>query len=424
MKLKKATYNLYAFLVGKVVSSLGATVYGFVVSMYILQHTGSSLFFAINILISFLPRIITSPIVGVLADRYSRKKLVLLGMSIVVTTLLIVATYSFAFGMSVILLYVTTLFYQIGSSITSVSFTASITNLIDEDRIQKAMSFNQFVLSSTAILGPILGGILFGFVPFQWFFVGMAVMLAIDLCISSTMHFTLYEKQSDVQVNKKDSVWKGVREGWTYVQNNYLLKKVFFMSSWINLFFTCIGVGGGFVMLQKMFIAPTSIGIIEGFEAVGMLSMALLFSMIKPVRNPLRNAKWSIIAMGCVLIVFIVPLLIPFSSLGTILYLCLVMMLFGIFAMTTNMPLGVWMQKEVDEHQRGRVFGLLEMMAMIMMPVGTIAYGILFDYVSASALFIVSGIIIVCLSFYLLPQKVICQAERPNVQKGTSTLPS
>ena len=51
------------------------------------------------------------------------------------------------------------------------------------------------------------------------------------------------------------------------------------------------------------------------------------------------------------------------------------------------------------------------MMAMIMMPVGTITYGILFDYVSASALFIVSGIIIVCLSFYLLPQKVVHQVD-------------
>ncbi|WP_238323745.1 hypothetical protein [Planococcus donghaensis] len=48
----------------------------------------------------------------------------------------------------------------------------------------------------------------------------------------------------------------------------------------------------------------------------------------------------------------------------------LLMLIFGISNAFVNTPIGIMMQKDVAEECRGRVFGILESMAMAMMPLG------------------------------------------------------
>ena len=86
-KLKKATYHLWTFLISKLMGSLGAGVYAFGMSMFILSVTGSSLSFATNILLSILPRTLIAPIAGVIGDRVPRKLLVIGGQTGIVLTM-------------------------------------------------------------------------------------------------------------------------------------------------------------------------------------------------------------------------------------------------------------------------------------------------------------------------------------------------
>jgi hypothetical protein len=49
--------NLILFVPGKMAAVLGSSIYGFAIGLYILAKTGSSLSFAITLLMSSLPRI-------------------------------------------------------------------------------------------------------------------------------------------------------------------------------------------------------------------------------------------------------------------------------------------------------------------------------------------------------------------------------
>ena len=145
------------------ISSLGANVYAFGMSMFILSMTGSALSFAANMIFSILPRTILAPVVGILADKFPRKIMVLSGQAGAALTITGLLINSLIFGLSIPAIYVTTVFYTICSTFTSIAFSASIGNLVDEERLQKAMSFNQLSLSVAGIGGPIIGGMLFGF---------------------------------------------------------------------------------------------------------------------------------------------------------------------------------------------------------------------------------------------------------------------
>lgn len=404
-KLQRATYNMYTFIVSKMVSALGSTVYSFAVSMYILAHTGSALAFSINLILSIVPRVIMSPLAGVLADRMSKKLLVVgaqIGMCI---TVAVVLAWTLTFGLSLPVIYVTTVFFQLFGAVISIGFTAAIPNLVDEERIQRAMSLNQMMTSVASIGGPIIGGMLFGFASFEVFFIVMLVAMAVEVLLDMTMNFQLYQQQGIEE--EQTSMIESLKDGWAYVQKNEALRKVLIMITLINFFFSSLSVGSNFVFLQKLSILPQHIGWIESCVAIGTIAMTAYMASRKAFENPLGVSKIGLFGLSGVLIMMAIPLLSPSSYLFNVGFYAVLMLLFGVFIIVCNMPVGVWFQQTIEEAYRGRVFGLLEMMAMAMMPIGTLIYGVLFDIVSPAALFIISGVCLIVIIVTLMPQSLI-----------------
>ena len=102
LKLKRATYNLWTFTTSKIISSFGAQVYTFAISFYILQMTGSATSFATNLICNILPRTLMAPFAGYVADKYSRKTIVITAQ--IATTLAIggLLTVSLISGLSLV----------------------------------------------------------------------------------------------------------------------------------------------------------------------------------------------------------------------------------------------------------------------------------------------------------------------------------
>lgn len=416
LKQKKATYHLYTFLISKMIGSLGAHVYNFGISLYILSLTGSSLSFATNILLSFLPRTIFSPIAGLLGDRMPRKWLVLGGQAGVILTVAILLLYTNLFGLSLIAIYITTVYNSIFSSFTSVAFSASIANLVDNSRLQKAMSFNQLSYSISGIGGPIFGGMLFGFVSMEVFLLIFVSAAIITLILESTMNFTLYqgEKTSSAE---KTSLVESFKEGFRYFNQKPIIKAVIWCALWLNLFLTAVSVGGDYILVTILHLDPTLIGFTEAGGAIGILVTSIYFASRANVKFPLLLVKRSTLMMSILVIVAAVPLFFSFTNIGNFIYYLLIMLLFGALGVITNTPLGVLLQTSIDEEYRGRVFGIMEMMSMSMMPVGTLIYGILYDFLPAQYILIVSGLCLITLVLLLLRPSIIKMAHPElNVQ--------
>ncbi|WP_332645539.1 MFS transporter [Lysinibacillus sp. 54212] len=409
IKYKKATYHLYTFLVSKMFSSLGANVYAFGMSMFILSLTGSSLSFAVNLILSVLPRTIISPIVGVLGDRMPRKWLVLGGQLGIVITLSLLLVYSIFNGLSLGAIYMTTVFYTTFSSFSSVAFSASIANLVDEERLQKAMSFNQLSYSVSGIGGPILGGMLFGFVSMETFLIINIVSMLITFIFESTMDFNLFKRENVQMV--KENMLDSLKQGVQYVNSQPVIKAIMLTALWLNLFFTCLNVGGDFIFLEKLKMNPEHIGITEAAGAIGMLVASIYLASRKSFLFPLLVSKRAVFMMSLCIGIFAIPLLLSFQYSTNFVYYTVAMGIFGILTVMTNTPIGVIFQTSVAEEYRARVFGLLEMMAMSMMPIGTILYGVLFDFLPASFILIVSSILLVIVTVLTLRKSVLFLAH-------------
>lgn len=111
------------------------------------------------------------------------------------------------------------------------------------------------------------------------------------------------------------------------------------------------------------------------------------------------------------------PLIIELSYMGVVVYFLILMLVFGVTNVFVNTPIGVMMQKDVEEEYRGRVFGILESMAMAMMPLGYLIFGLLYDVVPAEYVVIGSSLCLIVLTSFMMRPSILKQAH-PELDKN------
>ncbi|MGE7090393.1 MFS transporter [Lysinibacillus sp. NPDC048646] len=415
-KYKKATYHLWTFTASKMIALLGSHVLSFGISLYILAMTGSAMSFATNMICSILPRALVAPLAGYVADNFSKKRTILLAQAGTVLTMGGLLLYTETVGMSVNAIYVTTVFYTLCSAFSGVTFSSAIATLVNPERLQRAMSFNQMSMSVAAIGGPVIGGMMYGFFSMEVFLLVHMVAYVIAFCLEATMNFNLYSTRGeDVE---KEKMWAGLASGFRYIKQQKVIKVVMWLSLWINLFFSAIVVGGTYIIIEVLKVKSTHFGFIQASGAIGMLVASLYFATQAEVKVPLRFSKISILLLSSSLGLAVIPLVTNLSYITIFIFYIVLYFIFAIFEMGINMPLGVFMQKLISEEYRGRVFGLMETMSMSMMPLGMLVYGVLYDTLPATGILLVTSVIIVTITLVLLRPAVLKEAH-PELMEPT-----
>ncbi|WP_363550472.1 MFS transporter [Caldifermentibacillus hisashii] len=417
-KLKRGTYHLWTFMTSKLISTFGANVYSFAISFYILQLTGSATNFALNLICSILPRTIAAPFAGYVADNFSRKRTIILAQASSVLAIAGLLTVSLMNGLSLTAIYITTCLLSLTSTFSGITFTSSISGLVDENRIQKAMSLNQMSISLASIVAPALGGVLYGAVSIPVFLIIYLIASLVALILDSTMDFQLFAKRSHVPVagQEKEKLWVSMKEGFAYLKTKPVIQTIIFIALFINFFFGSFQVGYSFVLIEKLGMKSEHFGILEGAFAVGMLLLSFYLTIRKEIKYPLITAKYGTIGLALVIGGIAVPLLVPFSYQAMFVFYLILMLAIGSFLTIINTPIGVMMQKSVDDDFKGRVISILETMAQVLMPLGTVIYGFLYDWVAAEWVLFISAGIIIGIALFMLRPSVIANAysERKN----------
>jgi MFS transporter, DHA3 family, macrolide efflux protein len=422
LKVKKATYHLYTFMISKLISSFGAQVYTFAISFYILQMTGSATSFATNLICSILPRTLLAPFAGAITDRYSKKAIVISAQIATTITIGGLLAYTLTSGLSLVAIYVTTSILSITSMFSGIAFTSSITSLIDKERIQKAMSLNQMAISFAAIGSPAIGGILYGAVTMPIFLVIYMIASSIAVLLESTMNFKLFAKEKEVvEGAEKESLLKSIKLGIDYLKLHPVILLLLWMALLINFFFGAFEVGYSYILIEKLQMKSQHFGFTQGAFSVGMVLMSIYFSIRKEVKFPFLVSKRGIIGLCFVMAAVAIPLLTSLSYNLIVGYYLLLMLTFGSLIMVINTPIQVMLQKTIDEEYKGRVFSIIETMSMALTPLGMVLYGILYDLFPGQWILMMSAGLLLCVVlFFARPSEI--RKIHPELGRGKETV--
>ncbi|ENQ3079373.1 MFS transporter [Bacillus cereus] len=387
-RLKIATRNIVLMMIGKLSSMLGANIYTFAMGLYVLKTTGSGMGFAITLVCGSVPRLICGPIAGAAADRINRKKLAvgadILSALIMFTMFLL----SNSFGLSLIFIYVSAALLSICASFFSIALTSSIPSLVDTTRIQKANSLNQTATSLSTILGPVIGGLVYGLFSIKFFFLLNGITFALAAIVEVFMVFDLYKANKK---EEKGHFLTSIKEGFIYVKEQSDIFSMVKLSFWINFFFCAVNVSLPYIIVQKLSLSSQQFGVIEGMFAVGMLIASIILSVRAEATNKFKTIRRNLFILSALLFCIALPLFLSLAKTMIFIYYITLMIFFGVNLIAINVPVQVYVQKTTAPEYLGRVFGLIETISIAIVPLGTLLYGVLLDYIPASTVIFISA---------------------------------
>ena len=257
--------NFYKLWLGELISNIGSGMTAFALSVYVYEKTGSVSYISLITLLSFMPSIILSPIGGLLADRYDRRLLMIIGDLFSGLGLIYILWNIQAGEKSIVPIFVGITFSSIFTSLLEPSYRATLTDILDEENYAKASGLIQAAGSAKYLISPVIAGMILSVVDIR-------VILLLDILtfITTCLMIFLVRKSmnSEMQNYKKDS-FKGLLEGLFIIKEN---RGVY--SLVIIMFFVCFFMGFIQILIRPMILALSSVktaGMMESLCAAGLL---------------------------------------------------------------------------------------------------------------------------------------------------------
>lgn len=337
--------------VGQVVSLLGTKLTEFALGFWILdqtyQDTGTITQFALTILFMYLPKVIISPLAGVLVDRWNRRFAMI--MSDLGTGLVTIAILALVWTnhLAVWQIYLALIVSSSLNAFQQPAYTASIAQLVPKNNLIRANGMVQASFAIAKIASPAIAGLLlhrFGLKTILCIDISTFAIAILTLISVKFPEFKRYKKSNKV-VNQ---VISDAVAGWNYiVLRPGLLRLVCFIAI---SYFT---MGMIEVVLWPLLYQPgstTQLGFVLSVGGCGMLLGSVLMSVWSGPRNRVKAIICFVGLQG--LIVLIGGLKIS-----------PVILALGIFGYLFSQPIivscnqAIW-QSKVPSRLQGRVFAL------------------------------------------------------------------
>nr|WP_039694303.1 MFS transporter [Streptococcus gallolyticus] len=396
------------------ISSLSSKSFSLGLGLMLLDQTHSAMSFGINMIISPLVSLVFLIPIGNLVDRFQHKKILLANILIRVVALIIfLLSLSVFSGKSIIL--PTLVFVTINAITVNISdtcYSASVHELVNEQKIQKLSSITQTAIAISTVLSPAIGVVLYSWVGFSGFIlVGIiANLLASIVVVSMTFH---YEASSGKQINQTElgikNQLENFKESFAFIKENNIIVYIILFSIILNFFYTSLVIGVPFIIKQQFHFGNTTVGLLETASAVGMLVGSISLSLLPDRKKerrvlflsiaiPLLILDLQIIVLGGVFTIFKSQQMISaFGSLSV-----------GIVALSLvvlNIIVQAYLQTIIPTKFLGRVMGTLFAANTSIMPIGTLIFTYVFQNMSSGGIiFIFSGVILFIYTLLLLPK--------------------
>ena len=260
--------------IGELISSIGGGLTSFGLGVYVFQKTGSAAGMALVTLLGFLPTLLFTVPAGVLADRYDRRVLMMVGDGFSGLGILYIFLCMIRGGANLVQICIGVFISAIFSSLLDPSYRATITDLLSKEEFSKASGLVSLAGSARYLFSPIIAGLLLAYHD-------ISLLLLIDVStffVTITTTFIVRQGIKAIQPTEKQSFLESIKEGWSAI---HIEKGVFVLvlcSSLITLF-----LGTLQILVEPMILSFADskvLGIIETLCASGMLVSGVLLGGI------------------------------------------------------------------------------------------------------------------------------------------------
>lgn len=414
-------YNFNRFLLlwaGEFVSSIGGGLTSFGLGVYVFEQTGSAANMALVTLLAFLPTLLLSIPAGVLADRYDRRLLMMLGdgCSAVGILFILFCMIRGEAGFTEICIGVTV--SAVFSSLLEPSYRATVTDLLDAEEYSRASGMVSIAGSARYLISPILAGVLLTVSDIR-------LLLILDICtFFLTVVCTGVVKKGLVakEAEEKETFFKALQMGWQAVTE----KKGVFLLILVSSVMTCFM--GAFQILAEPLILDfadsVTLGIGETICASGMLVSSLFLGAKGIKKGYLKILSASLTIAGIAMILFGVK--------ENIYLICAAGFLFFAMLPFANNCLDFLVRTNIADELQGRAWGFIGFLSQIGYVVAYGLAGVLADGIGeqfqvgvgrgAAVVIMTSGVLLGIMALAIYAIKAVRELENGMLKAGERSI--
>ena len=379
------------FLISQCITLFGSMIVQMSIIWYVTLKTSSGGWVAAFTICSYLPQFLISFFAGVWADRYSRKKLIILADGVImVATLVMFLVMPMISSDSILLsaLLAVSIIRSVGAGIQTPAVNAVIPQLVPEEYLMKYNGLNATVQSIVQFAAPAVAGAVLSIGTFR-------ATLFIDILTAlvgiGLLSCVLLPKQE--ASNENVSVLSEIKAGIRYSFSDKLIGKILIVYGLYILL--CVPAGFMAALLVSRVYGDVY-WYLTAVELVGFAGMAL-GGVLMGVWGGFKS-RIKTFALG----LFVLSLMTIGMGVSPYFILYLVLMFVYSIALTmiqTAPP--PMIQEKADSSMQGRVFGLMGAMYSGFLPVGMAIFGPLADVMPLQWIIVGSGIALAGVTIYL-----------------------
>lgn len=416
----KSSAQMLRLLVIRFAGDFGSGMLSFAISLYILHRTGSALGMGVFLITGPIISLLLTPFVGYVIDNFNHRKIMLLAQ--VVTSIglflfgIVFNVWPTQYYPELITLII---ILQITDNFLGTALTASLVQLFKDDELQKVNSLNQSISSLASFLAPIVGALIYTLISiamFAFIEIGFELIALVTIAFLKFNSIETSEEDDATQSGQTETIWQNFRSGFEYLRTQRLLLILIISAAAINFFFSAVNVGEPYFLVKTLKLSSAQYGITDSAIAVGMFAGGLILSLMKLKHHPVIISYVNIGLLSLILIAVGLPEIFGLTAALNTLYFIVLNFLNGVVLVFINTPLNTYMQQLIPEHMQGRVFSLNSTICMLLMPVGTLVFGYLFDRVQALPIFIITGMALLLFTSFILmflnKQKLLDNSEK------------
>ena len=409
---QKSNFNKFLLLwFGELVSSIGSGLTAFGLGVYIFKVTGSAASMALVTLLGFLPSLLLSVPAGILADRYDRRLLMMIGDGFSALGVLFIlicmirgeaTLFQICIGVSVSAIF---------SALLEPSYRATITDLLTAEEFSRANGLVSLAGSSRYLFSPLIAGFLLTISDVKLLLIIDIATFLLTVTGVAVVRKGIGVKETEV----KEAFFDSIKSGWKILRETKGLLALVSLSSVITLFM------GMFQTLVKPLILSfqdeKTLGIAETVCACGMLVSGVILGIKGIKKNYVTYLALSLSLSGLCMFGFgLFENIIPVCTFGFLFFLVLPV---------ANNCMDYLARTNIPADKQGRVWGLIGFISQLGYVVSYAVSGVMADALGkignrgvgrgSALLIIISGLCLTVFSLGIFFRKNIKSLEHKEV---------
>lgn len=350
------------FFSGQFISLIGTWMQSIAESWLVYRLTGSALLLGAAGFASQIPVFIVAPLGGIVADRFSRQRIVIGTQILSMILALAFATLTLTGLIQVWHIFVLAVLLGVVNAFDIPARQAFLVDMVGKEDLMNAIALNSSMFNGARIVGPAIAGILVAKIGEGWCF--MANALSYIAVIAGLL---LMQVSRPASLAARGPALAHLIEGYRFVRHTAPIRALLLLLGLVSL------VAMPYTVLMPVFAdqilhgGARGLGILAGATGVGAMLGALTLATRSGVLGLGRWIAFSCGGFGFFLVLF---------AFSRNFWLSVVLLIpVGFCLMLQMASSNTLIQAMVPDHLRGRVMAMYTMMFMGMAPFGALFSG-------------------------------------------------